>query len=113
MAANLLDWLKLPVGDGAFYALFGFCFVLLGITLLIVIFVLLGKLMDYLRKHPRKPKKTKKTKKTVEAIEEPVPIATEDGVSPETVAVITAAIMAYYSKEQSQCDFIVKRIKKL
>ncbi len=44
---NLLDgWFQFPVGDAAFYAIFGFMFVFLGITLLIVILTCLGKGMD-------------------------------------------------------------------
>ena len=98
----LSDWFKLNVGDGAFYAIFGFLFVFAGIALLVVIFTVLGVIM--------KPKKKKiKTKK-----EEPVQTKVEDeGISPEVVAAITAAIMAVYEGENAKCDFIVKRIKRL
>lgn len=107
---NLLDgWFKFPVGDGAFYALFGFLFVFFGISILILLFSLLGKLMNYLKTHPRKPKKTEKTVQDISESES-VP---EEGVSPEVVAAITAALMAYYEQEQAQCDFIVKRIKRI
>ena len=104
----LSDWFKLNVGDGAFYAIFGFLFVFAGIALLVVIFTVLGVLMK--KMNARKPKKKKiKTKK-----EEPVQTKVEDeGISPEVVAAITAAIMAVYEGENAKCDFIVKRIKRL
>ena len=62
------------------------------------------------KRKQRKPKKKKiKTKK-----EEPVQTKVEDeGISPEVVAAITAAIMAVYEGENAKCDFIVKRIKRL
>ncbi len=41
----LSDWFKLNVGDGAFYAIFGFLFVFAGIALLVVIFTVLGVIM--------------------------------------------------------------------
>ena len=37
--------------------------------------------------------------------------ATEETLSDETIAVITAAIAAYYEKVNPKCEFIVKRIK--
>ena len=36
-----------------------------------------------------------------------------DELSEETVAVITAAIMAYYQKTNPKCEFTVKRIKRI
>ena len=104
----LSDWFKLNVGYGAFYAIFGFLFVFAGIALLVVIFTVLGVIMK--KMNARKPKKKKiKTKK-----EEPVQTKVEDeGISPEVVAAITAAIMAVYEGENAKCDFIVKRIKRL
>ena len=104
----LSDWFKLNVGDGAFYAVFGFVFVFLGIALLVAIFAILGVIMKKI--NSRKPKKKKiKTKK-----EEPQKAETEEeGISPEVVAAITAAIMAVYEGENAKCDFVVKRIKRL
>lgn len=109
MNANLLDgWFKLDVGEGAFYALFGFLFVFCGIVLLVLFFTALGKGM----KEVQKPRLRRKRK----GEELPVPkqpIVSEEGVTPELVAVISAAIAAYYEDENVKCDFVVKRIKKL
>ncbi|MGN0822748.1 MAG: OadG family transporter subunit, partial [Candidatus Gallimonas sp.] len=89
-ALNLLDgWFQFPVGDGAFYAVFGFLFVFFGITLLILILTALGKILDASNK--------KKRAKVVPA----APVATElkreektDEIAPEVVAAITAALAA-------------------
>lgn len=103
----LSDWFKLNIGDGAFYAIFGFLFVFAGIALLVVIFTLLGIIMK--KVNARKPKKKKiKTKKV-----EPVQPEAEEEISPEVVAAITAAIMAVYEGENMKCEFVVKRIKRL
>ena len=36
-----------------------------------------------------------------------------DEITEETVAIITAAIMAYYEKNNPKCEFTVKRIKRI
>ena len=107
MLSTLLNsWFKYPVGDGAFYAVFGLVFVILGITLLVFIFMGLGAVMK--RVNARK-KKTHVPKQEVSA----PPMIVEDGVTPEIVAAITAALMAYYEEETVKCDFVVRRIKKI
>lgn len=111
MLFNLLDgWFKINLGEGAFYAAFGFIFVFLGITLLVVLFTLLGLGMK--KFNARKPRQKKVKRKKGEKIlaEAPKP---EEEISPETVAVISAAIAAYYERENVPCDFVVRRIKKL
>lgn len=105
----LSDWFKMNVGDGAFYAVFGFVFVFLGIALLVTIFTVLGVIMK--KMNARKPRKRKiKTK-----VDEPKPEFPnrEEEISPETVAAIVAAIMAVYEGENAKCDFVVRRIKRL
>ena len=89
-------------GEIALYALLGFLVVFLGITILIFVVWLVGKILN-----------TKPTKKE-KSVQEPLPVATEsDGMDEETVAVITAALMAYYQTANPKCSFVVKRIKKL
>lgn len=105
----LSDWFKMNVGDGAFYALFGFVFVFFGIALLVVIFTLLGLVMK--KVNARKPKKKKIKSKKIEA---ETPASESDGdISPEEVAAIMAAITAIYESENAKCDFVVRRIKRL
>ncbi|MDE7159140.1 MAG: OadG family protein [Clostridiales bacterium] len=107
---NLLSWFKFNVGEGAFYSVFGFVFVFLGIALLVGIFAVLGIVMKKVNaKKPRvkKSKKGQPVEETVLSVEE------EEGLSAQTVAAITAAIAMYYESENVKCDFVVKRIKKL
>ncbi len=103
MTEALLAWFKLDPGTGAFYALFGFLFVFIGIVLLVLFFTVFGLVM----------KKLGERKK--EDVRESVVIAPpqEEGISPELVAVITAALAAYYEEAPQKCDFIVRRIKRL
>ena len=108
LSSILSDWFKMDVGDGAFYALFGFIFVFAGIALLVVIFTVLGVIMK--KVNTRKPQK-KKIKSKVSLPEEP-PIKSDEE-DPEVIAAITAAIMAVYEGENAKCDFIVRRIKRL
>ena len=106
---NLLDgWFKFNVGEGAFYAVFGFVFVFVGIALLILIFTLLGMLMKRINE-----RRAKKQEKTAETALSELPAAEEEELSPEIVAVISAAVAAYYESERGKCDFVVRRIKRI
>ena len=106
MPDSLLGWFQYPVGDGAFYALFGLIFVSIGIALLVLIFMALGAVMNKLNARKKKAAAPKQEAPAA-------PQISEDGVSPEVVAAITAALMAYYEEEQVKCDFVVKRIKRI
>ncbi len=104
---NLLDgFFKVDLGEGAFYAVFGFVFVFVGIALLIAIFTLLGLLMKKVN-HRKRKDETRESAVTAAAPQG------EEGISPETVAVIAAAIAAYYEATSQKCDFVVRRIKRL
>ena len=91
-----------------FYAGFGFLFVFLGITLLVIIFTLLGKLMNKLNAK----KKAKATKETIAPAAVETTAEEQEGMTPELVAVISAAVAAYLGQSQ-KCDFKVRRIKRL
>ena len=112
MLANLLSWFKYDVGEGAFDAVFGFFFVFCGITLLVLIFAFLGMGMKKFNARKPRQKRTKRnqTKEEEKPAEKPV---VSEGITPELVAVITAAIAACYESEKTPCEFVVRRIKKL
>lgn len=111
---NLLAWLKIPIGDAAFYSVLGFVFVFFGIVLLILIFTLLGFIMKKINARQKKDKRTnKKTNPDREALNEMVADFSTGEITPELVAVITAAINACMEEENAQCEFVVRRIKKL
>ncbi len=109
---NLLDgWLKVDLGEGAFYAVLGFAFVLVGIIVLIAIFTLLGFLMKKLNERAAAKKNTDNSP----AVQSAGTYASSDpkDFSEETVAALMAALMAYYQNENAKCDFVVRRIKRL
>lgn len=108
-------------GDGNFYfsnkaesliyALIGFGIVFAGIVLIIFIIWLIGLI---LRKTDNLAFLTKRRKKVKKQIEEVVPEpVSEDGLTDEVKVAIIAAIMAYYSEEKPECEFKVRRIKRL
>ena len=96
------------VPEALLYALIGFLVVFAGIALLIAVVWAVGKVMSTV--NPKaKPKKVEvKPKETQVA-----PVVNENDVDEETVAVITAALMAYYQTSNPKCGFTVKRIKRI
>ena len=101
----------LSLGDAALTALIGFIVVFLGIAFLIFVVWLVGKIMSKGKKPAKSAEKAEK-KQPVKEIAPKVNIVVEEEISEETVAVITAAIMAYYQKNNPKCEFTVKRIKR-
>lgn len=97
-------------GEALIYALIGFLVVFLGIVLIIFIIWLVGLIIrksnnfEFLTKIGKKKKQKEST----------VTIPEEDGEVPaEIKAAITAVLMTYYSEEKPECEFKVKRIKRL
>lgn len=107
-------------GDGNFYfsnkaesliyALIGLVIVFAGIVLIIFIIWLIGLI---LRKTDNLAFLTKRRKKGKKQIEEVSQNVEEDGLTDEVKVAIIAAIMAYYSEEKPECEFKVRRIKRL
>ncbi len=94
------------VGEAALYAILGFLIVFVGIAFLIFVVWGVGKLMSFME--------GKKEAKPVQRMQESLVVpADNDEVSDEVIAVITAAIAAYYQQENKKCEFTVKRIKRL
>ena len=96
----------ITVSASAVYALIGFAVVFLGISLLIAVVWAVGKVMN--RKNVAKPAQT-----TVKTVVQEVAVAESNEISDETVAVIMAALMAYYQANNPKCEFTVKRIKRI
>ena len=96
------------IDEAALYALLGFLVVFIGISLLIFIVWAVGKIMQNTSKTDTPTKATQSVQPAVQ----PATSAKEE-LDEETVAVITAALMAYYQKNNPQCDFIVRRIKRI
>lgn len=98
------------VGEAALYAVLGFLMVFFGIAFLIFVVWIVGKIMA---KTSSKAKAETQPKVKEPAQEKPQLKVEDNEVSEETVAVITAAIMAYYQQNSPKCEFTVKRIKRI
>ena len=96
-----------------FYAGFGFLFVFSGIVFLILFFTVLGIIMK--KVNARKDTVRDKKEESRAELSAPVPVAPviEEGISPELVAVITAAIAVTLEGTKEKGDFVVRRIKRL
>lgn len=96
------------VPEAVLYALIGYLVVFAGIAFLIFIVWLVGKLFTNMEN------KTKTAPVAVEKVEQPaVNPTTSDDLDEETVAVIMAALTAYYENNYPKCEFTVKRIKRI
>ncbi|MBO5411979.1 MAG: OadG family protein [Clostridia bacterium] len=104
---------EVSLGEVSVYALLGFSVVFAGIIFLIFVLWGLGKVMS---QAPKAPTTQKTTVKPAPALaEEALAVADvdTDTISEETVAVIMAALMAYYQSVGPKCEFTVKRIKRI
>lgn len=117
--ANNGNWYFENMGEALIYALIGFLIVFLGISLIILIIWLLGLVLRktnnlaFMRGWAANLR-AKRSKKNAESAETAVETAEDDGEVPaEVKAAIVAAIMAYYSKSAPECEFKVKRIKRI
>lgn len=99
------------IGEASLYAVLGFAVVFVGIIFLIFVVWAVGRIMSQTTGKTAKEKPQPKAKKEPKA--EPAPKTEVDEITEETVAVITAAIMAYYQQNGPKCEFTVKRIKRI
>ncbi len=91
------------IPEAILYAALGFLIVFVGIAFLILVVWAIGKIMN----------KTSTPKVAKPEIVAPVVETKEEELSDEIVAVITAAITAYYQQNNPKCEFTVKRIKRI
>ena len=109
LAATADKFRSASIGEAALYAFLGFAIIFAGIALLIAVVWAVGKVMVAMNNKNAKPKAAVKK-------ETPAPVAAseiKDEVDDETVAVIMAALMAYYQTNNPKCEFTVKRIKRI
>lgn len=98
-------------GEALVYALIGFLVVFVGIVLIICIIYFIGFIMkktnnfEFLSKIGKKKKKPEGTEENF--------VQSGEDVSDEVKAAIIAAIMTYYSEKKPECEFRVKRIKRI
>ena len=117
MASGQDPFRQVDVGEAALYAAIGFSVVFLGILFLILVVWGMGKIIATVEGKAVTKKEKKKAKESTIVEEslttEKVESASTDEVDEETIAVITAAIMAYYQKNNPKCEFTVRRIKRI
>ena len=99
-----------PIPGGLYTFILGILVVFLGIAIIVVFVTIAGKIFN------ASENKVKVPKQKVEPIKEEVvnnaPVV-DDGEIPEHVKVaIVAAISAYYEEAKSNCDFVVKKIRR-
>lgn len=101
------------IGEAVLYALMGYAVVFAGIAFLIAIVWLVGLLMS--KTGGIKLKKEKGTNERKEESSSIASVQSEDceELSEETIAVIMAALTAYYEANDPKCEFTIKRIKKV
>lgn len=103
------------LGEALIYALIGFMVVFLGIVLIIFIIWLIGMILrktNNLAFLNKLSIKNLKKRKQVSAPSDKIQEVTDD-IPDEVKAAIIAAIMAYYDNEKPDCEFIVRRIKRV
>ena len=114
LASGADPFRKVGGWEAALYALIGFAIVFAGLLFLILIVWGTGKIISAFENKGKKVKKETPVKETAAAPLESAPQSTAtDEIDEETVAIITAAIMAYYQKNNPKCEFTVKRIKRI
>ena len=97
----------IPISEAAVYSLLCLLIIFLGIAFLIAVVWLVGKIIS-------KSGTATENKETQKNVVLPVPeTPNTEEIDEETVAVIMAALMAYYEKINPKCEFTVRRIKKL
>lgn len=113
------NWYFDSFGEACIYALIGFLIVFAGIVLIILIIWLTGLLMRktnnlaFLHVWSAKIKGLFKRRKKSEAKPEIPSVVVAEEISDEVKVAIMAAIMAYYSEQKPECEFKVKRIKRI
>ena len=99
-----------PVPGGLYTFVLGLLVVFLGIAIIVIFVSIAGKIFSSGEtKEPKQPKVKVEKPVVVEKVEAPV----DNGEVPDHIKVaIVAAITAYYEEKKSNCDFIVKKIRR-
>ena len=97
-----------PVTNGLFVFVLGMIVVFGGMLIIIASVAICGKLMN----KTAGEKKVKPAK--VKEVAQPAPVVQEQSeeIPTHIKAAIVAAISAYYFNQKSNCDFIVRKIKR-
>lgn len=94
-----------PLGNGLFVFVLGMLVIFFGMLVIVTAVSLCGKLIN------KKEDKSKKQQKREDA-SAPIKVETEEVPSHVKIAIV-AVISAYYFETKSNCDFVVKKIKRI
>lgn len=103
------------IETGLFVFILGILVVFLGIAIIVFVISTIGKIIPSVTAKKSGNKTTQKKSEGSNSLQITSANAAAAAIPAETVAVITAAIAAYYSQNSqslSKCDFVVKKIKK-
>ncbi len=100
-----MNLLASNLSNGLFVFILGLLIVFFGIAVIVLVITVIGKIMA--------SSKNKKTKMPENVISESLPQVTADGLNSEQIAAITAVLSAYYFSNESNCDFKIKKIKRI
>ncbi|MBQ3234563.1 MAG: OadG family protein [Clostridia bacterium] len=95
-----------PIVNGLFVFVLGISVVFLGMIIIVLSVSICGKLMNKTANPPKKEEVVAQPIKT-----EPVEDKNEE-IPTHVKAAIIAAISAYYFNQKSDCDFIVRKIRR-
>ena len=97
-----------PVANGLFVFVLGMLVIFFGMIIIVLSVTICGKIMN----KTTEPKK-KEEPKVVEQPEVVESVSSESEEIPTHIkAAIVAAISAYYFNQKSECDFIVRKIRR-
>ena len=104
---------KIPVSEATIDAIIGFVVVFFGIAILVGVLWLVGYLMKKSTGTASKQDKVEEKPVKPEVKAELLPLENTNDLDEETVAVIMAALTAYYQTNNPKCEFTVRRIKRI
>ena len=97
-----------PLANGLFVFILGLMVVFFGMLVIVIAVSVCGKLLNKAADAPKKPVKEEKC----EVAPQPA-VVKNDEVPPHIKAAIVAVISAYYFENKSNCEFKVKKIKRI
>lgn len=114
MLNNLLSLFASNLEAGLFTFILGRLIVFLGMGIIVLVISVIGKVMTAVNGKPAEKKKEPAPAISAPAAPAPKAASVSDGeISVEVVAAITAAVACVLQAENSSCEFVVRKIKKI
>ena len=102
-----------PVPGGLYTFILGMLVVFLGIAVIVIFVSIAGKIFSSGEtKEPKQPKEKVQPVKEEAKVEQPAIVEDNNEVPEHIKVAIVAAITAYYEEAKSNCDFVVKKIRR-